>query len=304
MEIDQVDLKIVRRIENHGLHNPTVLARRLDMPAGLVEERLKILRSARIIKGYGVSLFYPPLLGGEWFWALAQMETKKPLDYLMHQFPRVTKYVSDVAQHRCLPIGYCPNVTMLFYTQDLKRSMMNLKRTRGIDYVEVYRISKYSFPVKRELSKIEQAILNDLARSPEMSTAELAESTKLSEREVSAKLDNLLWDEENKGGIALVLPNLDWTKVTNFTHIHVGLETALPETKLVKLLKTRGIDTVPYAPWFKKKYFQVESDIWNLGQLTGLFNSLAKIKKISVMGLVMARAVKILDGAKKEVLGG
>lgn len=295
MRIDAVDLRIIRRIENHGVPDRTVLARRLELPEEMVAERLRRLRKGGVIKGFGVSFFYPPLLGGEWYWALAQIEAAAPLEHLRHQLGKVLPHITDIAQHRSLPVGYCPNVTTLFYSQDPKRDLLLLKRVRAVQYVELYRISRFSFPVKRELSKIEWSILTTLYRNPDVDPSELAEHAKLSEREAAAKKANLLWDEENKTGIALILPNLDWTRVSNFMHVHVGLETSLTEGKLVRLLKSRGIDTVPYTPWFKKKYFQIERDIWALEQFVELFNLLGKIKKLTVMGVVMAKDVRIVS---------
>ncbi len=295
MKIDQIDLKIIRQIESHGLNSLNYLTRHLSLSVETIRGRIRKLEDNGFIGRYVATLFYPPILGGEWHWALAQMETRKPLLDLERELQRIIPFTTEISYHQYIAIGSCPNVTVLFYTKELRKTLIELRRLKGIDYVEVYKIKKYSFPVKRELSQIEWWILNGLVQHPNSAIEDLAEHVSLTDKEVSAKLGSLLWNEENRRGIVLILPNLDWTKITNFTHLHVGLETSLKEAQLTRLLKARRLNSVPYTPWFKKKYFQVEADIWELQQLLRFFTALRKIKNIDIMGVVMVSELKIFE---------
>lgn len=301
MEIDKVDLKIIRHIESHGLNNYRTPGQRLDLPADEVGHRLKRLEKINFIKDFRLSLFFPAVLGGDWYWALAQLETRSSSRYLIRRLRKILPYLTEISSHHYLPIGTCPNVTAIFYTRDLKRCQMQLERLREIDYAEVYKIRKFSFPVKRELSKIEWRILWQLCRRPRASAHEIAQALGFTEREASTKMEKLLWHEENKAGIALILPSLNWQKVSNYTHMHIGLSTTLNESTLLKVLKEQGIGAVPYVPWFKKKYFQVEADIWNLPQFLDVFASLRSIRHVDVEGMLMIKELTVFDEAVKNL---
>ncbi|MEO0226387.1 MAG: Lrp/AsnC family transcriptional regulator, partial [candidate division WOR-3 bacterium] len=131
MNIDQTDLKIIRRIESKGLSRFTVLARELNLPAEEIKIRIKQLEASRFIKGYGLSLFFPPLAGGDWYWVLAQMETQRPIKYLIHHLKQHLPYITEISFHRYLSRGACPNVTALFYTRNLRRDLMLIKKIEG-----------------------------------------------------------------------------------------------------------------------------------------------------------------------------
>ncbi len=285
MVIDEIDLSIIRRLEYRGRFFLNRVREELKLEEEEVEKRIARLEGEGLIRGYRVSLLLPSLLGGRWIWAAALLITDSE-DRVEGRIRERITYSTEFIYNETLPWGVGANLVVLFYTQDLRKSLEEFKRTEGVEWVELYKIKEYSFPIALQLSKEEIQLIEALKASPKPEP--LTQSFNPSW--VEAKLDRLIWREESPEGIIFVLPEFNWEVVSNFLHIHFFLEAS---TDLKPILDKEGFQMVSYGNKFRDRYFQIESDVWGFDEFTRRVHTLKKIKGVKLSGLSFWRGNRV-----------
>lgn len=285
MVIDKIDLSIIRRLEYRGRFFLNKLGEEFRLEGREIKERVARLEGEGLIRSYKVSILLPSFLGGRWIWAAALLIADSRDDVEEKIKEKIT-YPTEFIYNEALPWGVGANLVVLFYTQDLRKSLEEFKRTEGVEWVELYKIKEYSFPIALQLSQEEGQLIRALEVSPKPES--LTESFNPSW--VEAKLDRLIWREESPEGIIFVLPEFNWEVVSNFLHIHFFLEIS---TDPKAILDRKGFQVVSYGNRFRDRYFQVESDVWGFDELARRIHTLKKIKGVKLSGLSFWRGNRV-----------
>lgn len=291
MEIDRIDLQIVRALEQGGKYNLKTYLAPVKLPEEETTSRLRRLEAEGVIKGYRLSLFLPPILGGSWDWA-AGLTVTGELDLVRPQILKRLPYATEFIHNQSLPPGLAPNLVVLFYTQNLSQSVSILKGISGVQYLEAYRISSYSFPLSQGLSRDEWRLVETWAQLGGAET-ELAQRLERDSNWVSAKLEKLTWRPENPRGVVLVMPEFDFSRVDNFLHVHFLLKGEADLEELEASLKLHGMQFVPYHRRFRECYYQVEADLWGLQDLARCHQFLSRLPGLEVHAILYWESSKI-----------
>lgn len=287
MEIDSLDLKLIRAIEWGGVPACNSALARLNLPAEELRRRLQRLRSEGLIQAYRASVFVPPFLGGEWFWACTLIQTRKTESVVKTIRSRIP-FVTEMFFNRSIPPGVGPNLSILFYTKDLKAIQQFLSQVREIDYVEVYRIAQYDYPLVQAFSSDELACLKAIVAHPDADLVQLSNIIGAQTSWVQSKLQRLVWDPENPQGVLLVIPEISWGKCSNYRHIHFVLEVALsPETALAEL-SSSGLVPVLDGRLFRNKYMQLEADVWGFDALRRYQEAIENCRGVQLVAILSA----------------
>jgi hypothetical protein len=124
------------------------------------------------------------------------------------------------------------------------------------------------------------------------------------ERWVRAKLERLVWREENRCGVVRFQVELDWARVENFGHFHFLVETGHRAEQLARLVGPEGFRLVLGGAPYRNRLVQVEADIWGVGRLMDAVAFLEQIEGIRVAGVVWNREVVAYNRWVAGLLGG
>jgi len=287
MQIDQTDLNLLRAIEWGGILACNSAVKDLKLQNEDVQRRLKRLRSEGLLQAYRTSVFVPPFLGGDWVWGCTLIQTRKA-DKVAETIHQKIPFVTEILFNAGLPSDVGPNLSILFYATDFGEVQKFLGETRDIDYVEVYQISKFSFPLAKAFSSDESKLLRAIAAHPEADLAQLAKVAGQTPAWTEAKLERLVWDPNNPEGVVLVVPEIDWRKCENFIHVHFLLELSVSTESVVQELGKKGFTPVLEGRLFRNKYLQLDADVWGFDNLRARKNELDAIKGIHLAGMLMA----------------
>jgi len=255
-------------------------------------ERLRRLCSLGVVRGFKTTLMVPPLLGGDWVWGAVLANAKSALG-LANKLAAKLPFVSEIVLNSSLPEKVGPNLALLFYSRDFDNEAEFIRNAPGIEYHEVYRVAEYSFPVALPLSKDEKELIRHLVEHPESGIAEVASQMDRNPTWVRAKLDRLLWSVTNRTGVLRVLPELNWAPVENFGHFHFLLDTGHRPEQLGRLVGEAGLSVVFGGKTYRKRYVQVEADVWGIGKLLDAVALLDQIAGVSVAAVLWNREVTI-----------
>uniref|UniRef100_A0A7C6EAL4 Lrp/AsnC family transcriptional regulator n=1 Tax=candidate division WOR-3 bacterium TaxID=2052148 RepID=A0A7C6EAL4_UNCW3 len=292
MQIDQIDLKIIRALENGNRPFLTTVASQWQIKKEEVEARVKKFEAERLIKGYKMIISIPSFLGGDWtlgcLLGIASNPTK-----VVSVLAQKLNFIIEVFHNLPVPEGIGPNLNILFYTQDFPTSSQIIKETEEFDYVEVYKLQEYAIPVPTILSSAEQELIRKIYNNPTVQVPELLDNQTL--EWIEEKINQLL---SPPNGIARLLPELDWQVCENFAHIHFLIEKGtlsnlssneIPESYR-SLLKTMVWTSQP----FQNRFYQVETDIWGVND----FSTKVKMLKgagVKVKGFILAETNQIIN---------
>jgi DNA-binding Lrp family transcriptional regulator len=299
MRIDQIDLKIIREVENGGRIFLDKIGSALDglnIKKDEIESRLARIESERLIQGYKVTIRIPPLLGGDWIWgcALAVIsEPEKAIDQIVKNLP----FVMEIMQNISVPDGIGPNLGILFYTKDFSTSAQFLRELTELNYVEFYKLREYSFPIPAPLSSGEKGLLRELYANPTASHEELSRLTNQDLVWVKEKLSRLITSPEyivtdatDDVGIMQVLPELDWRVCENFCHIHFLIEKGTEKN----CLGHNEFQPVLTGRPFRERFCQIETDLWGFDQLGAKLKTL-KQSNVNVKGIILAETNHVVN---------
>jgi DNA-binding Lrp family transcriptional regulator len=303
MQIDRTDLSILRATEWGGILSHNTALRKLKLADAEVGRRLKRLRDEGLVKGFHASLFVPLLLGKKWVWGCALVQTRKP-DAVAQAIQARIPFVTEVLFNSSLPSAIGPNLSVLFYATNFTEVKRFLNEVPDIDYVEVYQIARYDFPLAQPFSSDENKLLQTIIAHPDASLAELARFVRKPEDWTQAKLDRLVWDPENPDGVILVIPEINWRVVENFAHVHFLLELSVSAKSVVSELAKSGLAPVLSGELFRNKYLQFETDLWGFSDLLRRKDTLNRVAGIHLAGLLIAEGNSVVSDWVPRLLAG
>ena len=240
-----------------GILSHNTALRKLKLDDAEVGRRLKRLRDEGLVKGFHASLFVPLLLGKKWVWGCALIQTRKQEEAakaICNRIPFVTELVFNAS----VPAAIGPNLSVLFYATNFNEVKRFLNEIPDIDYVEVYQIARYDYPLAQPFSSDEGKLLKAIVDHPDALLPELAKVVRKPEDWTQAKLDRLVWDPENPNGVILVIPEFNWRVVENFAHVHFLLELSVSPKSVIDELAKSGLVPVLGGELFRNKYLQLK----------------------------------------------
>jgi DNA-binding Lrp family transcriptional regulator len=302
MQIDRTDLSILRAIEWGGIISHNTALRKLKLDDAEISRRLKRMRDEKMIRSFQASVFVPPLLGKKWVWGCALIQTRKPEEAAKAIRVRIP-FVTELVFNASVPAAIGPNLSVLFYATNFNEVKRFLNEIPDIDYVEVYQIARYDYPLAQPFSSDEGKLLKAIVDHPDALLAELAKVVRKPEDWTQAKLDRLVWDPENPAGVILVLPEINWHCVENFAHVHFLLESSVSPASVIEELSKAGLTPVLDAQLFRNKYLQLETDVWGFGDLLARKQALDRVAGIYLAGLLIAENNSVVSDWVPKLLG-
>ena len=293
MRIDEVDLKLLRAIEWGGILAYNSAVKELKLDDGEIRRRLERMRGENLVRGLKATIFVPPFLGREWVWGCTLIQTSKP-ELVAEAITSKVPFVTEVITNAAVPTGIGYNMSVLFYATNFEEVQKFLAEIRNIEYVEVYEIGRYSFPLAQSFSTDEKHLLRAVAEHPDAGIDQLAESTGKTGDWVMAKLESLVWDPENTKGVILVLPEIDWRVAENFAHVHFLLEVSAAPENVAGQLKKKGFASVFEGRLYHNRYLLLEADVWGFDDLRARKETLDKTRGIALAGIMLAERNRVV----------
>jgi hypothetical protein len=291
MKIDSVDLKIIRELEN-GI----IPQSQFRTPQSAFRSRCARFESAGLIQDYKAMVFVPALLGGNWFFGGGLGITANP-DQALKQITGGLHFLVEVWNNFSFPSGIGPNFSFSFYGNDYSSSVHFLKEIKEFDYLEVYKLREYSFPLPDALTGAEKKLLSEIYNSPTISQDALAEKINQDLTWTEEKIKRLISNSVpqspfpvNDIGILQILPELNWTVCENFCHVHFIVENHSP--KLV--IPSSEFRLVLGGRPFREKFYQLESDLWDINQLVSKLKIIQQ-SKMAIKGFTIAESNRIIN---------
>ncbi len=274
-------------------------------PAGLDEaeygRRLERLLQGGLIRSFHLTLVVPPLLGGNWVMAALQVKSDDPHSLAEDIVSRLP-FVTEIFINTSLPSGIGHSLALIFYSRDFKNETRFIQNFSATSEVEVFRVEEYTFPVSLPLSREERAFLQFLYQNPTLPPGEIARSFGQSVNWVKAKISRLYWSRNNPAGVFRMQPSIDWSRCANFGHFHFLLETGHKPEMLEKMIAGQGFELVFWGRTGKRRYVEVESDVWGVADLLDRVSFLEKINGVRVAGVVHNRETIINDRWVKNIV--
>lgn len=283
MIIDPIDLKIIRLLELHGSIPLHEIISKFQITKEEVLLRVKNFEDTGFIENYGIKLFLPGIMGGKWYWGCIAAETTarfKP--------ERSIPCLEEVVENLTFPRGVCPNISLLFYTKQLKETYRIINKTPGIKYAEIYKIDEYNIAVPKIMIKEGWQLiarLYDQLRRLNYEKINSMVNNPMSENDI--KLSRMIWSRKNRKGIISIFPNFNWSALKNYAHLHLALTTKLRIKELRKLVNRVGFSGNITAR-FKKRFIQVEFDIWGFSDMQKILSSLKEVGGLTIEGYSLA----------------
>ncbi|RKX71308.1 hypothetical protein DRP53_02110 [candidate division WOR-3 bacterium] len=272
------------------------LLRDLERGVDLTREfpgRINTLIEAGIIESFGIRLFLPLLIGGRWSLALFKISGLQTDPLHKIEFP------IELGQNRSIPAGLLPELTITCYAQDPKEELARIKELKP-EYVELEILREFDFPIAFPLSTEEKAIIEVLIEKPLSTINEIATKLSISSAQVRAKLSRLQLDENQKG-VMTIVPTINWSRIENFIHLHIGVETGLSEEMIQGRLKEIGLES---AGWYRATIYQLEFDLWEPIGLVQILRRLSDIPDLRLAGLLIAERSIVQDHWIRRVVEG
>ncbi len=298
MIVDAVDLKLIRSLELHGSISVTETIGKIQASEEEIILRIKNFEESGFIKNYGMKIFIPGVLGGVWYWGCLACETDNK-----HKIEQAVPILEEVVQNVIVPGGVGPDRSLLFYTQNLKESYKLINRLPGVKYAEVYKIDEYDVKVPKLLLKEHWQVLANLYnRLPRIKYQTIHNTIHKPETQEEIMLSRLIWTKKNRKGIITLLPNFDWSVIKNYLHIHIAVSTKLRTKELQRIVNRIGFSG-NITGRFKKRYYQIEFELWGFSDLQNVINALSDFGRLNVEGLSFAYKNQIYDAWLKNFIG-
>ncbi len=288
MIIDPLDLKILRHLESQGFVPIDDIINKFHISRDEIFLRIKNYEEQGLITTYGVKLFTPAIAGGKWYRGCAFVDADIEPD-----FKNVYPLIEEVIVNTTMPSGILPAYSYIFYGRDLKHCYRLINKTVGVKYVELYKIAEYNISIPRELTKEEWQLIDRLIRS-KITFDRIYEILENQGTDADVQLARLMLNRKNLRGIFSVFPNINWRIIKNFAHIHLAITTRMRPNELKRFLRKYGIPADIYSK-FKKRYLQLEFDLWGFVDMTRVLNQLKRERRIAIQGISIADHNEICD---------
>jgi DNA-binding Lrp family transcriptional regulator len=276
--IDPIDLKLIRQLELEGSVAINEITNKFHITEEEIHLRIKNFEDSGFIDSYGLKLFLPKITGGKWFYVLVAVESTpkfKP--------EKSIAYLEEIVENITYPRGVCPDISLLLYTQDLNNTYRKMYKTPGVKYAEVYKAGEYNVTVPQVLLKNDWENIAKLFVMSKLNYTKINEILTKPKSETEVKLSSLIWSKKNRKGIISVSPNFNWSIIKNYTHLHLAVATKMRTKDLRKIMNKIGC-SANITSRFKKKYLQVEFDIWGFNDLQNIISPLQEIPKLTIEG--------------------
>lgn len=296
MIIDPIDLRIIRELELHGSVSVNEITGKFNISDEEVLSRIKNFEDSGFITNYGLKLSIPTITGGRWSWGCASIEAEPDV-----KPEKKIALLEESIENLSFPSGVAPNLSLIFYSRDLKDSYRTINKIPGIKYSEIYKIKEYNILMPRVLIKEDWRAIAELLNS-KLRYANIHSILFAPVLETDIKLSRLMWHKRNRQGIISIFPNFNWCVIKNFLHLHLAVVTSLRIKELGRIINSLGF-SANITSRFKKRYLQLEFDIWGFGDFQTIIEALKDIKRLSVEGCSFAYKNKIYDEWIKEFIG-
>jgi DNA-binding Lrp family transcriptional regulator len=294
--IDPIDLNLIRQLELQGTVPVQEFMSKFHITRKEILLRVRNFEDGGLIRSYGFKLFLPGIHGGKWYWACIAGDATPRF-----KNQKAVPYLEEVVENMTFPSGVCPNLSMLFYTRNLRDIKMLSNKFAGMKYTEVYKVGEYNIAMPRVMLQQDWQILSDLYRKKNIDYAMINSITNYPKSEREIQLSRLIWTRKNRQGIMSIAPNFNWSAINNYMHIHVAVVTKLRVKDLRRLLKDIGY-VGNIASRFKKRYLQIEFDMWGFSDLKTIIYRLSRVDKLSVEGCAFAYRNTVCDEWVKEYI--
>jgi hypothetical protein len=290
MIVEQLDVAALRLAEARGMFPSEAELAGAGLSSAQFAERIRRLLSLGVVRGFKTTLAVPPLLGGDWVWAAVLATTPRSLGVANALAARLP-FVREIVLNSGLPERLGPNLAVLFYSRDFETEAEFIQGAPGLEYREVHRVAEYSFPVAMPISGDEKEMIRFLVSNPSADAAALGAGLGRDQKWVRAKLDRIMWSEQNRSGVLRIQVDVNWAGVENFGHFHFLLETGHKPDQLQRLVGAEGFNVVMGGRTYRNRFVQVEADVWGMGRLMDSITYLEQIEGIKVAGVLWNREV-------------
>lgn len=289
MIIDPIDLNLIRQLELQGTVSIHEFVSKFHISRKEVLLRIRNFEDTGLISSYGFKLFLPGIYGGKWYWGCVAGEATAKFK-VGNSIP----YLEELVENMSFPPGVCPNLSLLFYTKNLREIRALSNKLAGIKYAEVYKVGEYNVTMPRVLLGDDWQLLAELYNEKKIDYALIDSITSNPKSSRQMQLSRLIWTRKNRQGILSIAPNFRWHVIKNYMHIHLAVVTKLRVKELRRLLKEIGF-VGNIASRFKKRYLQIEFDLWGFSDFEEIVHRFSKIDRLVVEGCSFAYQNKIHD---------
>lgn len=296
MIIDPIDLNLLRFLELQGIIPVQDFVSKFHISKREILARIKAFEENGLISGYGMKLFLPGIHGGRWYWGCIAGEVT-PRFRVGNTIP----YLQELTENLSFPSGVCPNASLLFYTRNLRDVRAISGKLPGMKYCEVYKISEYNVALPRVVLTDDWKLLGDLCHARRVNYALVSAIADNPRSENEVRLARLIWTRKNREGIVSIAPNFNWSLIENYLHIHLAAVTKIRVKELHRLLKEIGY-VGNIASRFKKRYMQLEFDLWGFSDLRVVVSALSRIERLTIEGCSFAYRNTIYDQWVKDFI--
>jgi DNA-binding Lrp family transcriptional regulator len=291
--IDPIDLKLIRLLELQGNVPITDVIGKFQITEKEILLRIDNMEESGFINGYGLKLFIPSISGGRWYWGCVACETTR-------QFKpeRSVACLEEIVSNTTTPAGFCPDHSLLFYTQNLREAYTVINKSPGVRYAEIYKIGTFNVKIPQVLLKEDWKRILGLHNSlPNMKFVRLHQLLHNPESGEDIALSRLMWRRMNKQGVVSIFPNFDWSVIKNYLHLHVAVTSKLRVKELRRIVNKLGCSG-NITSRFKKRYMQ----LWGFTELHNIYSTLQSVKRISIEGCSFAYKNRVYDGWIKKFI--
>ncbi len=170
----------------------------------------------------------------------------------------------------------------------MSETYRTINKTPGIKYAEVYKIDEYNIKVEKILLKEDwQIILQFYESLSKVNYARIHSIINKPDSDDEVKLSRLIWSKNNRKGIVSILPNFNWAIIKNYLHLHCAVTTQMRIKELRRIVNRLGFSG-NITSRFKKRYIQLEFDIWGFSDMQTILSSLKDVRKLTIEGYSFA----------------
>jgi DNA-binding Lrp family transcriptional regulator len=288
IHVDRTDVALVRALEWDARAGTSNLAARLRIDRGEVEKRRSRLESEGVIRGYRSVVMVPYVLGGDWSWVEIGVVTMPGLSrkQVLREITSNESYVFAGDFNQPVPPDTHKDLSVLCFTCDSERTLANIRTLESVRIAVDTHVRDEHDLSPAQLDETDWDIVAELIGDGRRSAQDVAFKLGFDEPLVSERLDALVWNERNRSGVVIAMAETNWRGVSDFAHVHFSLEVDFdrPTDVLERRLKRLGVNTFSRGAFFPGNLYIVEADVWGLGDLARLTDSMSRLPECELRG--------------------
>ncbi|UCF70448.1 MAG: Lrp/AsnC family transcriptional regulator [candidate division WOR-3 bacterium] len=294
MIIDPIDLNLIRQLELQGTIPVHDFFSKFHVSRKEILTRIKNFEETGFISSYGFKLFLPGIHGGKWYWGCIAGEATSKF-----RLGETIPFLEEMVENLSFPPGVCPNISLLFYAKNLKEIKQLSHKLTGVKYSEVYKVGEYNIAMPRVLLKDDWKLIDDFCNTTKISYSMIHSLLNNPKSGREMELSRLIWTRKNRQGILSIAPNFNWNIIKNYMHIHLAIVTNIRVKEIHRILKDIGY-VGNIASRFKKRYLQVEFDLWGFSDFRIVVQALSRIERLTIEGCSFAYRNRVYDDWVKD----